>query len=47
MKPTLLLLVVALALSACGGMTRAVGVLPDTLDDLADERARAEAPRAP
>lgn len=35
------LLALILTLSACGGMNRAVGVLPNTLDDLAAERERA------
>ena len=40
MKTAILLLAALLALSACG-MNRAVGVLPNTLDDL--ERRSAEA----
>lgn len=45
---TAILLALVLTLSACGGMNRAVGVLPNTLDDLAAERERAgEPPRTP
>lgn len=40
MRSAILILAV-LILSACGGMNRAVGVLPNTLDDLAEERERA------
>ena len=35
------LLCLALLLAGCGGMNRAVGVLPNTLDDLAAKRAEA------
>ncbi|WP_156382335.1 MULTISPECIES: hypothetical protein [unclassified Aureimonas] len=35
MKPTLLALAALLALAGCGGMTRAVAILPNTTDDLA------------
>ena len=38
------LLLLCLVLSGCGGMTRAVGVLPNTTDDLA---AKSEALRNP
>ena len=34
-------LCLALVLTGCGGMNRAVGVLPNTLDDLAAKRAEA------
>lgn len=56
MKPTLLALAGLLVLSGCGGMTRAVGVLPNTTDDLARKSeafrkpappAASTAPRAP
>lgn len=45
----LTLLCLALLLAGCGGMNRAVGVLPNTFDDLAAKRAaaRGETPPAP
>ncbi len=46
MRSAILLLLV-LTLSACGGLNRAVGVLPNTLDDLAQERERARGETPP
>lgn len=45
----LALLSLALLLAGCGGMSRAVGVVPNTFDDLAAKRAaaRGEQPPAP
>ncbi|MER0237005.1 hypothetical protein [Fulvimarina sp. MAC8] len=42
-------LVLLMSLSACGGMTNAVGVLPNTLDDLEEKSAaaRGEAASSP
>lgn len=48
MKRTLILVLLsASVLAGCGGMNRAVGVLPNTLDDLERESAaaRGEAPQ--
>ena len=50
MTRTLIIVLLATAtLAGCGGMNRAVGVLPNTLDDLERESAaaRGEAPQPP
>lgn len=46
-SPVLLGLVLAAVLSGCGGLNRAVTVLPNALDDLAAKRDPERRPPAP